>query len=59
MVVHLLGENCHFCCSGSDEYCTLSALTSYKSKIGDRSVDIAICYRFVPLPQFLVLLQTL
>lgn len=58
MVVHLLGENCYWP-SGSDENCTLSALTSYKSKIGDTSVDIAICYRFVPLPQFLVLLQTL
>lgn len=38
MTVHLLGENCFFRCSGSDENCTLSALTSCKSKIGDSNL---------------------
>lgn len=56
--MYLCGEN-WFCCSGSDENCMLSALTSCESKIDGISVDVAIWYRFVPLPQFLFLLQPL
>lgn len=43
MIINLLGAKCFCCCSGSNENYMLSALTSYKSKIGGASVDIAIC----------------